>query len=89
VVGEDLRDEVNRDVLLTLDDYDVRVGQGGGHGVDAGLEEVGALSSGQQRVGTVIFAACSGSKGAACSARDSRVMVWAAAMRARHAGRAR
>jgi hypothetical protein len=41
------------------------------------------------RVGTVIVAACSGSNRAASSARDSRVMVWAAAMRACQAGSAR
>jgi hypothetical protein len=39
LVGEDLWDEVDRDVLLTLHDHDAGVGQSGGHGVDTGLQE--------------------------------------------------
>jgi hypothetical protein len=71
VPGEYIGGENVRDVLLPLEDHDAGVRERG-HRLDVGLAGSGLSDPVTIRVGTVIFAAASGSKGASETARISR-----------------
>lgn len=81
VLGKDLGDEDVRDVLLTFEDHDARVGQRGRTVSGSALISSGLSPPTSMRVGTVMAAACWGSDTVSVSVRISRGIVCAAARR--------